>query len=38
MSPLDHATVEAETGLPRVRALRLPDPPVEPPFTAFQPF
>jgi hypothetical protein len=34
----DDATIIADTGLPRVRALRLPDPPVEHPFTAFRPF
>lgn len=34
----DGATIDAATGLPRVRALRLPDPPPDPPFTAFQPF
>jgi SAM-dependent methyltransferase len=36
--PFDGATTDPATGLPRVRALRLPDPPIEPPYTAFQPF
>lgn len=36
--PFDRATVDPRTGAPRVRVLRLPDPLVEPPFTAFQPF
>ena len=31
------ATVDQETGRPRLQAFRLPDPPVEPSFEAFQP-
>jgi hypothetical protein len=34
----DHGTVDQETGRPRMRALRLPDPPSEPAFERFQPF
>jgi predicted O-methyltransferase YrrM len=34
----DHGTVDQETGRPRLRALRLPDPPFEPAFERFQPF
>jgi predicted O-methyltransferase YrrM len=35
---LGAATVDQETGRPRLRAFRLPDPSVEPSFEAFQPF
>ena len=34
----DGGTVDPATGRPRVRALRLPDPPFEPAFERFQPF
>jgi predicted O-methyltransferase YrrM len=34
----DGGTVDQETGLPRVRALRLPDPSFEPDFDSFRPF
>jgi predicted O-methyltransferase YrrM len=33
-----NGTVDQETGDPRMQALRLPDPPVEPAFERFQPF
>lgn len=35
---IDAGTLDPATGLPRVRALRLPDPPVRPDFKAFKPF
>ena len=34
----DGGTIDRRTGQPRVRALRLPDPPFEPAFEHFQPF
>ena len=34
----DAGTVDQQTGHPRLRALRLPDPPFEPAFERFQPF
>jgi predicted O-methyltransferase YrrM len=35
---VDAGTVDPETGRPRLRALRLPDPPLEPSFEHFRPF
>ena len=34
----DAGTTDQATGCPRLRALRLPDPPFEPAFERFQPF
>ena len=35
---LDAGTIDLETGRPRLRGFRLPNPPFEPSFEAFQPF